>query len=150
MVRSGRVLAAARLAVWCATSVAPAQTPPGQTPAAGEPARAAQRPTPPTAPAGPRRVGTSDSGGFMLENVSLAELIDIVARRLKINYLLDPRFKGGSVTIHTYGEMKTTDLLPLLETILRVNGAALVKIGDLYRVVPVDRVAQAPLPPVVN
>jgi general secretion pathway protein D len=86
----------------------------------------------------------------MLENVSLAELIDIVARRLKINYLLDPRFKGGSVTIHTYGEMKTTDLLPLLETILRVNGAALVKIGDLYRVVPVDRVAQAPLPPVVN
>ena len=43
----------------------------------------------------------------MLENVSLSELIDIVARRLKINYLLDPRFKGGSVTIHTYGEMKS-------------------------------------------
>ena len=74
----------------------------------------------------------------MLENVSLAELIDIVARRLKINYLLDPRFKGGSVTIHTYGEVKPTDLMPLLETILRVNGAALVKVGDLYRVVPVD------------
>ena len=54
-----------------------------------------------------------------------------MARRLKINYLLDPRFKGGSVTIHTYGEMKPTDLMPLLETILRVNGAALVKVGDL-------------------
>jgi general secretion pathway protein D len=86
----------------------------------------------------------------MLENVSLSELIDIVARRLKINYLLDPRFKGGSVTIHTYGEVKSTDLLPLLETILRVNGAALVKVGDLYRVVPVAGVAQAPLPPAVN
>ena len=86
----------------------------------------------------------------MLENVSLAELIDIVARRLKINYLLDPRFKGGSVTIHTYGEMKSTDLLPLLETILRVNGAALVKVGDLYRVVPVAGVAQVPIPPTVN
>jgi general secretion pathway protein D len=86
----------------------------------------------------------------MLENVSLSELIDIVARRLKINYLLDPRFKGGSVTIHTYGEMKPTDLMPLLETILRVNGAALVKVGDLYRVVPVAGVAQVPLPPAVN
>jgi general secretion pathway protein D len=86
----------------------------------------------------------------MLENVSLAELIDIVARRLKINYLLDPRFKGGSVTIHTYGEVKSTDLMPLLETILRVNGAALVKVGDLYRVMPVANVAQAPLPPAVN
>jgi general secretion pathway protein D len=86
----------------------------------------------------------------MLENVSLAELIDIVARRLKINYLLDPRFKGGTVTIHTYGEVKPTDLMPLLETILRVNGAALVKVGDLYRVVPVAGVAQVPLPPAIN
>ena len=86
----------------------------------------------------------------MLENVSLSELIDIVARRLKINYLLDPRFKGGSVTIHTYGEMKSADLMPLLETILRVNGAALVQVGDLYRVVPVAGVAQVPLPPSVN
>jgi general secretion pathway protein D len=73
-----------------------------------------------------------------------------VARRLKINYLLDPRFKGGSVTIHTYGEVKPTDLMPLLETILRVNGAALVKVGDLYRVMPVGNVAQAPLPAAVN
>ena len=40
--------------------------------------------------------------------------------------------------------------MPLLETILRVNGAALVKVGDLYRVMPVGNVAQAPLPPAVN
>src|SRR6202042_2939708 len=81
-----------------------------------------QAPAPATAPqTGPRRASLSDTGGFMLENVSLSELIDIVARRLKINYIVDPRFKGGSVTIHTYGEMKPADLMPLLETILRVN-----------------------------
>src|ERR1035438_1491672 len=40
--------------------------------------------------------------------------------------------------------------MPLLETILRVNGAALVKVGDLYRVMPVANVAQAPLPAAVN
>jgi general secretion pathway protein D len=155
MVRSGRVLArlfvAATLAAWCGMWAASAQQNPGPTPA--PPARQAP-PTPPapatTPQAAPPHAAASDTGGFMLENVSLAELIDIVARRLKINYLLDPRFKGGSVTIHTYGEMKSTDLLPLLETILRVNGAALVKVGDLYRVVPVAGVAQAPIPPTVN
>ena len=116
---------------------------------AARPATPAAAPT--TAPqTGPRRASMSDTGGFMLENVSLSELIDIVARRLKINYLLDPRFKGGSVTIHTYGEMKPADLMPLLETILRVNGAALVRVGDLYRVVPMAAVAQVPIAPVVN
>jgi general secretion pathway protein D len=136
------------MAAWCGTCVAPAQQP---APAPPPQARTPASPAPSTAAqTGPRRATVSDTGGFMLENVSLAELIDIVARRLKINYLLDPRFKGGSVTIHTYGEVKSADLLPLLETILRVNGAALVKIGDLYRVVPVDKVSQAPLPPSVN
>src|SRR5580658_1999916 len=152
MVRSSRVLAAAILALWCAVWVAPAQQnispPPNPQRSQPTPANPA---TPSTAPqTGPRRAAMSDTGGFMLENVSLTELIDIVARRLKINYLLDPRFKGGSVTIHTYGEMKPTDLMPLLETILRANGAALVKVGDLYRVVPVAGVAQTPLPPAVN
>ena len=63
---------------------------------------------------------------------------------MKINYILDPRVKG-SVTIYTYGEVKPVDLMPLMETILRVNGAAMVKVGDLYRIVPVNAVAQLPL-----
>jgi general secretion pathway protein D len=33
------------------------------------------------------------------------ELVDIIAKRLKINYLLDPRVKGA-VSIFTYGEVK--------------------------------------------
>ena len=147
---------AAILAAWCGMWVASAQqgAPPAPPPAQPQPAAAspaAPSTTPSTTPqTGPRKSSATDTGGFMLENVSLAELIDIVARRLKINYLLDPRFKGGSVTIHTYGEVKPTDLMPLLETILRVNGAALVKVGDLYRVMPVGNVAQAPLPAAVN
>jgi len=153
-VRSGRIFAAALLAAGCGIWMALAQQPkPGTIPPPNTPPRTTTAPpTVPQAapPAAPRRVAAGETGGLMLENVSLAELIDIVARRLKINYLLDPRFKGGSVTIHTYGEMKSTDLMPLLETILRVNGAALIKVGDLYRVVPVDRVSQAPLPPTIN
>ena len=119
----------------------PAQTNPprGTNPQAGQPGQPA-----------PRRASVSETGGFMLENVSLAELIDIIARRLKINYLLDPRFKGGSVTVHTYGEMKPGDLMGMLQTILRVNGATMIKVDDLYRVVPLDRVTQLPITPTVN
>ena len=98
----------------------------------------------------PPRAALTDTGGFLLDNVSLSELIDIIARRLKINYLVDPKFKGGGVTIRTYGEVKPTDLMPLLQTILRVNGAAIVQVGDLYRVVPIDKVTQLPIQPSIN
>ena len=161
--RFGRVLAAAMLAAWSGTWIASAQQNPPQPPASpqtpamgGMPGpRTAPQTSPQTAPPtspqpATHRAAVTDTGGLMLENVSLAELVDIVARRLKINYILDPHFKGGSVTIHTYGQMKPADLMPLLETILRVNGAALVKVGDLYRVVPVEKVSQMPLPPSVN
>jgi general secretion pathway protein D len=114
------------------------------------PGPATVAPPAPTPQAAPARPALADTGGFLLDNVSLTELIDIIARKLKINYLVDPGFKGGSVTIHTYGEMKPADLMPLLETILRVNGAALVKVGDLYRVVPAAKVTQLPINPVVN
>ena len=71
-------------------------------------------------------------------------MVDVLAKMMKINYILDPRVKG-SVTIYTYGEVKEVDLMPLLETILRVNGATMVKVGDLYRIVPVNSISQLPL-----
>jgi general secretion pathway protein D len=76
-------------------------------------------------------------------------MIDLLAKRLKINYILDPAVKG-TVSIFTYGEVKPVDYMPLLETILRVNGDAMVKVGDIYRIVPVNRINQLPLQPLVN
>ena len=58
---------------------------------------------PPTAP------GTAPP--LFLENASLVEVVDILARALKINYIIDPRVKG-SVTINTYGEFKPVDVRP--------------------------------------
>ncbi|HVP46011.1 MAG TPA: type II secretion system secretin GspD [Bryobacteraceae bacterium] len=86
---------------------------------------------------------------LFLENASLVEVVDILARALKINYIIDPRVKG-SVTINTYGEFKPVDVRPLLETILRINGAAMVQVGDMYRIVPVGDVSHLPLSPQVN
>jgi general secretion pathway protein D len=106
-----------------------------------------QAPPAPGQPAAQPRLTTSQ--GFLLGGVSLTEMLDIIAKMLKINYILDPRVKG-QVTIYTYGEVKPVDLMPLLETILRVNNATIVKIGDLYHVIPITTISNLPVEPVMN
>ena len=123
---------------------------PGQPGQLAQPGQPAQPGTAPQANAPASNAPRLDQpGALRLANSSLTELIDILARQLKINYILDPAVKG-SVTVYTYGEIKPMDLMQLLETILRVNGAAMVKVGDLYRIVPVNRINQLPLAPNVN
>ncbi|HLK48189.1 MAG TPA: hypothetical protein VKT49_08645, partial [Bryobacteraceae bacterium] len=147
---------------------APAQPAPSRqgTPNAAAPAQAGQAPpgnaqpgpapAPPAtplpanpAPATPPPAPLADNGAFMVPGASLTEMIDIIAKRLKINYILDPRVKG-TVTIYTYGEVRPLDLMQLLQTMLRVNGATMVQVGDLYRIVPISLVPQLPLAPQVN
>ncbi|HXB71522.1 MAG TPA: secretin N-terminal domain-containing protein, partial [Candidatus Acidoferrales bacterium] len=136
-----------------AKPVPPAGQPQTGQPQTGQPAAGQQPQTaPPTtlpqvAPATAPRL--TDSGAFMLPNASLVEMIDVLAKRLKINYIKDPAVQG-SVTIYTYGEVKPVDEMQLLETILRINGATIVKVGDLYRIVPMNKISQLPLSPAVN
>ena len=66
--------------------------------------------------------------------MSLVEVIDILAQKLKNNYILDTKV-NGKVTINTYGDIKPVDVRQLLDTILRINGAVMVQVGDLYRIV---------------
>ena len=88
-------------------------------------------------------------GGFSLQNASLVEVVDQLARVLKINYVLDPRVKGG-VFLNTYGEVKNLDPRALLDMILRINGAAMIQVGEIYRVVPMADVARLPIRPLVD
>jgi general secretion pathway protein D len=160
--RAAVVLSVTSVLVW-AQANPPTLVPPPGTPGAptgGQPSQASPQTAPPAAvgqsPATPqpaRPVNLSPPGqtpaGLNLENASLLEVIDILARALKINYILDPKV-NGKVTINTYGEIKPVDVRPLLDTILRVNGAAMVQVGDLYRIVPLSVVPQLPIPPGVN
>ena len=137
----------------------PAATPP-QTPPAAPPAAAPAPPAPPpqqappTAPAAaaPPQGGTAPAApggaGFSLNltNATLAEVVDILARQLKINYILDQAVKG-TVTINTYGELRLPDVMPLLDTILRMNGATAVQVGNIYRIVPSAQAVRLPIPP---
>ena len=82
-----------------------------------------------------------------LPGASLTEVIDLLARQLKLNYILDPRVKSGNVTIHTYGEIKGVNVRDLLDLILRINGAAMVAVGDIHRIVPLTEVGRLPISP---
>ncbi|MGP0074847.1 MAG: type II secretion system secretin GspD [Bryobacteraceae bacterium] len=117
-----------------AGSNAPRNAPPNAQPDATAPAQAAH--------SGPPTV----FGGLNLDNVSLTEVINLLAQKLKINYILDPRVKGG-IILNTYGETKDIDAQSLLEAILRINGFGMVKQGDLYRIVPLSDISHLPLPP---
>ncbi len=129
--------------------VPPVQQPPAQAnPAQAAPAQpgapaAAQTPPPTIAPS------ASPSGTLTLQNASLREVIDLLARQLKINYILDPRV-NGAVTINTYGETKNIDNRALLDLILRINNAAMIQVGDIYRIVPLTDVQRLPLMPEIN
>jgi general secretion pathway protein D len=76
--------------------------------------------------------------GFTLnwEGVDLREVIRaILGDMLNENYTIDPAV-GGQVTIRTSSPIAREALLPTLETLVRMNGATMVKEGDLYKIVP--------------
>ncbi|MFO0504175.1 MAG: type II secretion system secretin GspD [Acidobacteriota bacterium] len=155
-----RIFPAALLgAVVLLAQIPPVKPPPGFGPnvvdlpkAEAPPAPVAAQPAPaaPPAPAPQRTAPMSASlGGLNLQNAALTEVIDILARQLKINYILDPRVKGG-VVLNTYGETKQLNPRDLLDMILRINGFAMVQVGEVYRIVPMSDVARLPIKANVN
>jgi general secretion pathway protein D len=136
------------LAVW--------QAPAQQAPAQQAPAPPAQQPQQPPAqpapaPQAPAPQAPAPAPGIVLnlQDVSLTEVVDQLARQLKINIQIDPRVKG-TVTLNTYGETRNLDPRNVLDMILRVNGFGMVQEGEIFRVVPMNDVVRQPLPFQVN
>ncbi|MBI5280698.1 MAG: type II secretion system secretin GspD [Candidatus Solibacter usitatus] len=121
------------------------QEPAAQTPAQPAPGQAGTQ----QAPALPGAPPTALMGGINLQNVNLTEVVDFLARQLKINYIMD-KGVGGGVTLNTYGPAKDLDYRSLLDTVLRINGAAMVQTGDVYRIVQLNDIARMPLPAEVD
>jgi general secretion pathway protein D len=80
-----------------------------------------------------------------LENADLYQVLRILGTELKINYIVDPGVKG-TVNITTTGSVSRADLFTLLQTILQINGAMIVKGEGYYHIVPINEAKQAPLP----
>jgi general secretion pathway protein D len=121
----------------------PAQTPPASQTSPAPPASQTS-PAPQVPPATPPPAAGGAGVGFRLENADLLQFISLVAGQLKLNYVVDPAVKGA-VTISTTGDLKTEDLLPILETVLKMNNATAIKSGNFYRIVPLAAAPRNPL-----
>jgi general secretion pathway protein D len=81
-------------------------------------------------------VSSFEPGEFNLnfQNADIREVVQsVIGNALGENYTIDPNV-AGSVTISSARPIARDDLIPALEVILQMSGAALVKNGDLYRV----------------
>jgi general secretion pathway protein D len=85
---------------------------------------------------------TTDAAGEIALNVVDAELREVVRLVLQdalaVNYVIDPSV-GGRITVQTTRPLPADDLLTVLDSVLRMNGAALVRDGDLYKVLPIEQ-----------
>ena len=122
---SGRVLAqqsSARVAL--AQNAAPPAEPPAG-PAASE------------QPREPHRKGYE----LNLVNLPIAEAAKIVLGDMEgVDYVIDPRLEGR-VTAHTSHPVSRRRALDLFQSALRVAGAALVRTGHVYKIVPAEAAA---------
>ena len=78
-------------------------------------------------------------GGIRInfENTDLREVVRVIMTdALHLNYVMDPRVQG-SVTVATSSPLAKDELLATLETLLRMNGAALISDQSGYRIVPI-------------
>ncbi|HDK38580.1 MAG TPA: type II secretion system protein GspD [Thiolapillus brandeum] len=81
------------------------------------------------------------------ENTDIREVIKVIlGDTLKLGYIVDPGVRGG-VSMQTGAPLSRNDLLPLLETLLRMNNATLVQKANAFHVVPVAKAQQGLLTP---
>jgi general secretion pathway protein D len=106
------------------------------------PAPAPTRPASPTLPAVPSRP-RGQGVVFKFDNADLYEVIRTMAEILKINYVIDPRVRG-TVNINTSGAISQEDVYPLFLSILRMNGATIVKRDSVYEIVPIGEGKKLP------
>src|SRR2546422_4219579 len=120
----------------------PQPVPPApQPPAVAAPA-AAQTATPPAQQQSPDDIVPIS---LHLDNADIYQVIHIIADNLGLNYIIDPGIKG-TVNINTAGTLRRSDLLPILETLLKINGATMLKIGNFYQILPAPAAIRQPLP----
>lgn len=98
----------------------------------------------------PKGGGASDEVTLMFEAADVREVIKaIMVDILKESYSIDPKVQG-TVSINTSRPIRRSDVLPTLETLLRMNGAAIVKDGGIYKIMPAGFATQGTVTPILN
>jgi general secretion pathway protein D len=106
--------------------------------AAGEESAQAQ-----VAATAPGAVSTPVGIEFNFENADIPTVTKtLVGDILGLSFVVDPRVQG-TVTIASVGGIARKDVLPVLESVLRMSSAAVVRDGNLVKIIPVPEAAGA-------
>ncbi|MCI0429163.1 MAG: type II secretion system secretin GspD [Rhodospirillales bacterium] len=77
-------------------------------------------------------------------NADIREVIDtVLGNTLKVSYIIDPRVQG-TVTLRTTRPLPAGSVIGILEDVLAMNGAALTKTGDIYKIIPLEQAVTSP------
>ncbi len=96
---------------------------------------------------GPAKPASTDTLMLNFESADLREVVKaIVGDILNETYIIDPRVQG-LISLHTSTPIARTAVLPTLETLLRMNGAAIIKEENIYKVVPAATAARGSITP---
>ncbi|MEN6373693.1 MAG: secretin N-terminal domain-containing protein [Smithella sp.] len=94
----------------------------------------------PVKSATPHRAGFASYGRVSL-NFDDADIYSVIqtvfGEILKVNYIIDSRVKGR-VTFRSVSPVAMEKVLPLMEVILKLNGASIIVDSELYRIVPTE------------
>jgi general secretion pathway protein D len=115
------------------------QAPPAEAPQ--NPGNAAAQPAP---QAGAVVQDGSAPIALRLDNQDIHQVIRIIGDALGLNYIIDPTVKG-TVNINTSDTLRRSDLLPILESILKINGATMIRTGNFYQIVPANTASRQPI-----
>ena len=80
-----------------------------------------------------------------LKGADLVEAIRVLADTLGLNYTIDPRVKG-TANVRASGKLTATDILGIMETTLLVNNATMVKAGNQYKIIPLEKSVRGAMP----
>jgi general secretion pathway protein D len=84
--------------------------------------------------------GAAAGGGSVTLDFADTDIREVAAQilgnSLHVNYTIDPNVHG-TATLRTVVPLSTSQLIPVLQSLLQQNGATLVETGGVYRVLPV-------------
>ena len=101
----------------------------------------------PTPVATAAKPAAGDEMMLNFEGADLREVVKaVIGDILNETYIIDPKVQGV-INLHTSSPIQRKDLLPTLETMLRMNGAAIIREAGTYKIVPAATATRGSITP---
>ena len=98
----------------------------------------------------PNVFGGEEGITLNFEDADLREFLGVVFDKiLRENYLVDPAVRG-TVTLHTSRPLTADAVIPTVEAVLQLNGAAIVLDDGVYRIMPLAQAERSARSPTVG